>query len=298
MVANGRRLPYVAPRLESEFQRRLGDRFLGLYVTRSAGSAGALAAQAVEDGADAVLAVGGDGTFHEVLQGAGRSDAAVGVLPTGSGNDFAFHMGMHGAFDEMVGRLPHAEVVPIDRLEVNDRVIATAVGWGVPVSITRDAERVRGHFPNWDRLPKAVKGGVYQIAAAAYLIRDPDEPFQVELTHDGGSRRSRAAAVLLGDSRRIGGAFLAFPDARKHDGVANLCVLEHKSWSMRAMTLGLLRFGLHQARPGVHVLTTRKATLDFDRPLPWIADGEFMPPASHFEAAVLPDGLRLLLPRP
>lgn len=95
------------------------------YTTRGRGSAKLFAARAVREGCDYIIAAGGDGTLNEVVNGIGRSSRIVrlGLLPLGTGNDFARCLRLPTTVDENIAILRAAKTTPIDMVRVtSDRV--------------------------------------------------------------------------------------------------------------------------------------------------------------------------------
>jgi diacylglycerol kinase family enzyme len=296
VVAHGGRLGHRRHELSRAVARAFGDRLAGVAFTTGPGEAAGLAARAADQGADAVIAAGGDGTAFEVLHAIRGRPVALGILPSGSGNDFAFHLGLTGSLDTLADGLGRARIVLQDRLDVNGLTLATAALFGVAAQVGREADRIRSKVKSWHAVPAPLRGAVYQVAAVTRVLKDLDEAFGLTITAEGLHERMRAWSAIVGDSRRIGGAFLAFPDASKRDGVANFVALEKGPFMERSLTSALFRFGLHGRRPGVHLHTFAHAVLETDRPLPWVADGESQEPASRFEVDIVPEGLPLLLP--
>ena len=183
-----------------------------------------------------------------------------------------------------------------DRLDVNGRVILTAVVWGAAAGVGIDANALRAKIPSWSRLPKSVRGTVYQATATSRLLLDKDGIFNMTAVVDGATHRWRVWSAGVGDATRIGGAFKAFPGASKRDGRAHLLIAEKTGYVSRILTAALMRPGYHQSRPGVHTATFRRATITTEPAQVWVADGEELPATTSFECAVIPDGLPLLLP--
>ncbi|MDX1420356.1 MAG: diacylglycerol kinase family protein, partial [Rubricoccaceae bacterium] len=125
-----------------------------LYVTERPGHATLLAQQAAPD-ADVVLAVGGDGTVQEVVQGLHGSEAALGVLPLGTGNDFAYALGVPETLWEALQALLTAPVRTIDLGRVywedatddalggHERLFANCLGVGFDALVARNARRFK-----------------------------------------------------------------------------------------------------------------------------------------------------------
>src|SRR3989454_2501902 len=118
-------------------------------VTRTGGpgEGAALAAAAVRSGAQRVVAVGGDGTVHEVANGLLRSGGAVplGVVPLGTGNDFAKLVGVHGcAPATAVGRLVTADARVFDVGRVGDERFVNSLGVGFGPAVVRARNAMPG----------------------------------------------------------------------------------------------------------------------------------------------------------
>jgi diacylglycerol kinase family enzyme len=126
--------------------RALGDAHGGLEMVRTEGPGHAieLAAEAAEQGYDVVAAAGGDGTVHEVVNGLAAVAGArpvLGVVPIGSGNDFAFALGLSSPLAVTVGRLFGGQPRPFDAAVIEDNhgrrvVVDNSVGIGFDASVT------------------------------------------------------------------------------------------------------------------------------------------------------------------
>ena len=85
-----------------------------IVYTQKSEDATSLSSEAVRDDIDAVIAVGGDGTVNECLIGLVNSNTALGVIPCGSGNGFAYHIGMGRTVEKAIIQLKGAKIETID----------------------------------------------------------------------------------------------------------------------------------------------------------------------------------------
>lgn len=169
-----------------------------------------------------VVAVGGDGTLLEVLNGIDRSRQTIAILPTGRGNSLARDLGLH-PLSSAIDALRYGEHATIDVAEVvllggsgqHTRVTsASTVAIGYPVATTVLANRMRrlGRF-------------CYAATALAATIRL--KPIAIEVAYDGGDPSAKRLTGLIINNTRHVANFLAFPEADCADGC--LDVMEMKA---------------------------------------------------------------------
>ncbi|MEX0980314.1 MAG: diacylglycerol kinase family protein [Gemmatimonadota bacterium] len=217
----GKRLgPMLRSRLE---QRGIAHE---IVLSREAGHVAKLARDAARDGVRRILAVGGDGTIHEIANGlleAGVPPPAVAILPVGTGNDF-YRMigrppregrrGIDAALDTLQHGLPTRFDVGVVRWEGGESYFVNFLGVGVDVEVLRRRARFQ-----W--LP-----GITQYLAALLSAVTRFQPVHLHIDVDDDERieeRALLCAVTVGPS--VGGGFMLSPDARPDDGLLDLCLV-------------------------------------------------------------------------
>jgi len=279
-----------------------------LEATHSPGSGGAQARAAVNAGYDAVFACGGDGTVFDVLQGVAGTDAALGIIPLGTGNVLATDLGLPRRADAAARALLHYEArrVAVGKISYNDgadsRFFTVAAGAGVHAELVYNASaQAKRH------------GGkaAYFISGFDLLFRHDFVPFEVEITlADGSVRRDEVLELVAMRVRSFGGALQRWRPGGSLLRPAMQLVLLRKSSrvAMVRYVMGALlgtahRKGGSSRSADVEFLSAtrvmcrpRKKDGDekFGR-VPAQADGEMLGliPA---ELSLVPDGLRLLMP--
>jgi YegS/Rv2252/BmrU family lipid kinase len=254
-----------------------------LAPTRRAGDAKTLAAEAVAQGYEVVVAAGGDGTINEVVNGLGTSGVALGVLPLGTVNVFAQELGIPRDFDAAWGVIEAGEVRTIDlgcaEAQGQRRLFVQLAGVGF------DAQAVRA--ANWELKKKL--GPLSYLWAGAQVLWEPRRVVEVM---PGG----RGSIVLIGNGRLYGGKLALFPEARLDDGKLDVCVFER--WSGLAVTryvLGVMQ-GNHTRLPDVKYFQTEQFECRCDStPVPYELDGEDAGEAP-VRFSVLPRALRVIAP--
>ncbi len=191
--------------------------------------------------ADAVVAVGGDGTVHDVAQALAGTETHFGILPLGTGNDFARMLGMPGGLEAGVAALTTAVTRTLDVGAVrwrdaegeHARVVVNALGAGFDAAAARRASRF-----------KQFGGRTSYLAAVVQELwawRRPGVHVEIAIG-ERGAAGTRAASVgeggrvvysgplflcEVGNGQAVGGGFRLTPDACLDDGLLDVCVVRH-----------------------------------------------------------------------
>ncbi len=229
-------LPAVLEQLGSS------GRTVHLLHARSGAEAEALCRKAVADDVDAVVAIGGDGTVHQALQAVAGTDVPLGVVPLGTGNDFAACTGV--PLDPVqaaasIGLGLRAEVTTaIDLARVS--TAGGDVWFGAVLAAGFDAVvNERANRMPWPRGPRR-----YDLAIAYELARLRARRYTLHL--DDLEVRTDAVLVAVGNCASYGGGMRICPDADPADGLLDVVV----GAAMSRGTLARLRPRLHS---GTHV---------------------------------------------
>lgn len=263
--------------------RRRGDRAVLLEATSRADALNTLR-RAVDDGAERVVLVGGDGLAHLAVQAIATTKVVLGMVPVGTGNDFARALGIHRRnLTDAVGRAL-SEPTSIDAIRTNHGWVASVATLGFAATVNERANALR--FP---------RGAArYTVATMRELPTLTPTPLHIEL--DGVGFDVDATMVAIANTRFFGGGMAICPDADPRDGRLDVLVVESVS---RAT---LLRFfprvfrGTHVSHPRVRMLTGRELRIEHRAPLARDAglwgDGEPMGPLpTHVE--VVPEALHI-----
>jgi diacylglycerol kinase (ATP) len=243
-----------------------------------------LAHAAREEKPDLVVSAGGDGTHHYVINGLFGSQTPLGLLPLGSGNDFAEGLGVPVEARAAAAALLRGQIREIDLARAGSTVYACIAGVGFDSVVTRFAnEHVR-----WMR---GSLGYAWAILRCLKFYR----PEPLELVSDAENFSGEVAFVVVGNNVSYGGGLRLTPRARLDDGLLDVCIvpymgkLELLRWVPRAYR------GTHLAHPRIIYFQARHVALRTSSRLELFGDGEFMQelPAS---IEVLPRALRVMVP--
>jgi YegS/Rv2252/BmrU family lipid kinase len=259
-----------------------------LAPTQRAGEAQSLAARAVAEGYNVVVAAGGDGTINEVINGIGPSGAALGVLPLGTVNVFAHELRiprkLEAAWAVIHGG--HTRTIDLAQAQANGstRYFAQLAGVGF------DAHAVRA--ASWE-LKKRIGPLSYVWAGLKALSRSHPP---VEVSVNGTGPLGSAVAVLVGNGRFYGGRFALFPKARMDDGLLDVCMFETVGyWDVLRYGQGILR-GAHVDLGDVKYFQTDNLVCRVTGPTPFELDGEDAGDAP-VTFSVVPRALRVVVPK-
>jgi YegS/Rv2252/BmrU family lipid kinase len=289
--ATGRRWGELA----ATIARTLSD--FGVEFTRGPMDAAAIARNAVKQGYDCVVAVGGDGTINEVVNGffedgaAINPQAALGVLPRGTGGDFRKTFDWSLDFDEAVRRLRTPDTRPFDvgRLDfvahdgaTQTRYFANICSFGVSGLVDQEVNRTS----------KALGGRVsFMLGSLKALTKYSDQQVRVRFD-DGPVERLPVTTLSVANGRYFGGGMKVAPQADVSDGLFDVTI-----WSGYGLTDFVLRSaavysGDHVRWKGTRTLRCTRVTAESDEHVLIDCDGE-QPGRLPCTMTLLPAAIRL-----
>ena len=217
---------------------------------------------AVVAGAERVITVGGDGTLHLALQGVVGTSAVLGVVPVGTGNDYARAFGLFGlsveeATERALGPARPVDVIRTDR----HRWVAFNVTGGFTVDVNDRADRMR--FPR----------GPSRYTVATLLTMPGLRHRQLAVTVDSERSEYRSALFAVANTRTFGGGMAICPDADPSDGLLDVCVVGPASRTTMLRMLPKVFEGGHVGHRHVHMMRGRTVTIEGE-PMDLVGDGE------------------------
>lgn len=273
----------------------LGD--LDISITVAAGDAYHLGERAAQEGCERLFVAGGDGTLNEVLNGVAAVEGALGrvtfgLIPLGTGNDFASALGLPEDVPEAIRILLEGRTVVADVCVLNDRHFINVSAGGF---IAEVSDAVNPQL-------KSIAGKFAYIIGGAQVLMDY-EPVGVELraTGEEGRADERTSSVQMFavcNSRMVGGGRLIAPHALIDDGALDVCIVEAMPTLEFVSLLSSVSGGDHIEDKRVNYFRTRELDMRFDRTIKVNTDGEvletdrcryrIMPRAARFLAGDAP----------
>ncbi len=260
-----------------------------LVLTTGPGHATALARQA-EHGVAQVLAVGGDGTVHEVANGLLQRDAdarpALGVVPVGTGNDFAkMTCTARLAPAATLAALAAGQVRRFDVGVVWGEYFVNSIGVGLDADVARRVNQYK-HWP-----------GAFGYVVAALQAVIHRRPLRLHVDVDGTAWSEPTTVLEIGIGPCAGGVFYLVPDARPDDGLLDVCAVGAFGLRFLVTKAPLVLSGKHTGLPEVRMARGHRVRVTSDDgPLTAHLDGELRSPGhSTLEATILPGALPVLV---
>ena len=259
-------------------------RAAGTSVVRVVGTDGPDAARlcrdAVAQGADALVAVGGDGMAHLALQAVAGTPTGLGLVPTGTGNDLARALGLPlGDPARSAQLLLTATPRQVDAVRCGDLWWACVLGTGFDAATNDRANRMR--FPRGRRR--------YDVAVVAELVSYRPKRFLLVL--DGVPRQVDAMLVAVGNAPSYGGGMRVCPDARLDDGLLDVVVIGEMTRRRFLRLFPSVFRGGHLAAPEVWTGRAREVRIEGDASV--YADGEALD-RLPLTTTVVPGALRVI----
>jgi diacylglycerol kinase (ATP) len=263
---------------------------ISVIESRSAGDIETAVAESVNAGARKVVVAGGDGSVHEAVNGILRvgSNASLGIVPTGTGNDFAKACGVPPAWEHATRLLTErlaagAPTRAIDVGRMNDRYFANVAGIGFDAKVTRIAESIRWPIGNFVYLLAILRCLYDGIVTPELVIHSEDDTWRGPVT-----------LVSISNGPWAGGIFHIAPMANNADGVLDLLFAKPVSKTRIFSLLPKLMQGRHTNEPEIVHQAVRTLTITAAAAVESHLDGEVQPPQTQFEIEVLPAALNLL----
>ena len=243
----------------------------------------AMIARAEAERFDVVFAVGGDGTVHETAKRLIGRNAALGILPIGSGNGFARHIGLPVDPARALDSCRGGRIVTIDTARVNEYPFLGVMGIGFDAMIA-------------DRFASSTTRGLETYVKEGLRAFAEFKADEYELTANGETITRRAFVVAIANSGQYGNNARIAPLASLQDGLLDVVIVDDTNILEAAFLIARLFHGtIHHAR-GVTTLQTSQLTIR--RPSAGAAhlDGEPFTLPSELHVQVVPQSLRLLVP--
>lgn len=252
------------PRLE-KYLRKQQD-FSVLFTPRK-GAGGETASRAQKQGFNRLVVVGGDGTLHEVVNGVHLNGLELGIIPTGTGNDFCRSLGIPPDPFAAVDYIFSGDPRKVDIGTVNGHLFVNVAGVGFDAEVA--------HRVNSSQLLQHFSGTApYLLGVLAELVQFRNTPMEIHV--DGTALNGDMFLAAVGNARYYGGGMKIVPQAEMDDGLFHLCFARNVNLWDALTTLPKMFSGGHVEHPKVTCLPGKEIIISSPRDLPVHADGEIV----------------------
>jgi len=221
--------------------------------------------QAADQGMEAFLLVGGDGTVHQALRAIADTNLPFGYLPCGRGNDFARNVGLPSTLEKSCSFPSNPSLHQVDLPRINQIPFVAVAYVGFDAEVNRLANDGRGYF-----------GGTLGYVVCVLKTLKDFKPFEIEITIDDHTWRERVMMVTVANAPFYGGGMKIAPDANMNDGIFNICIVQEISKFELLQQFPRVFKGTHIFHPKVLMKTGKRVRIVSDENRDVFADGEYV----------------------
>lgn len=233
-----------------------------------------------------IVGVGGDGTLNEVARPlVSKTDAILGVVPAGTGNDFNQITGFPDRFtDKEWGIFFRKNLATLDAGTVNGKIFINGMGLGFDAQVAAE---------NYTEPGKVKKGGkhkyLWHIIKTLLFYREK----RIKVTGEHNKYEGDCFINTIAVGRRFAGGFLLTPKALADDGLLDVCMIKRLNLFQRFRLLLKVPEGLHITSDKVIYYQTSGLNLEFSETVPFHVDGELFF-AKEFKTGIIPGALTII----
>lgn len=262
------------------------------FLTQHMGHAADMARAAT--GYDLVVAAGGDGTVHEVLDGImahpESSRPALGLLPTGSGNDTRRTLGISTDLTSAALELATGERRRFDVGVCNGTYFNNSFAAGLDAKVTAKAVEYKA--------TKHRDGLWLYLTSLLHVLFNDLASFPMRVCFDGGAPENHDTLIIaVTNGATYGGGFKITPDAIPDDGLFDVCMIDPLSLPQALVRLPFVVTGKHTRMKPVHMSRHSSLVIECESPIPAQIDGEVLL-ESRYAIEMLPSAVECVVPRP
>ena len=260
-----------------------------LWITTCDTDSAKFAKAAAAEGAETVVAVGGDGTVNEVINGIYGSGAYLGIISAGSGNDLVFTLRNadkpygEESVESDIYTILNGTGHFIDLIKMNDQYLVNCGSVGLDADIAADAARIKHRYGRYSYVVSALKKTI------TYKTKT------IKLTVDGDVIEQPLFLVSANGGKRYGGSFNIAPSAKLDDGLITLCYIKKMLKLKMVYAFPMVLFGKHENLKAVGTHQCREVTFEFSGEKRVNLDGNIVMLTSPLRFSVIPNAVKVLM---
>lgn len=261
------------------------DKFdVDIRFTERVGHAQEISKQCVEDGFDIIVAVGGDGTINEVASEMINSKSILGIIPRGSGNGLARHLGISRSVNKALGLINSTHTMKIDTASINGKPFISIAGVGFDAKVAElfANSKKRGFLT------------YFKIIAEKYATYRPKE---YRITLDSRQTiTTNALFISIANSNQFGYNTEIAPNAKLNDGKLDICIVKKPFLVELPLIINLLLLKAIHLSPHVEIIPASKIIIVQSKNRKVNIDGEAVELGKELNIKVNPLSLNIIIP--
>jgi YegS/Rv2252/BmrU family lipid kinase len=284
--------------LQALLQEQFGRYVVRIEKTTCPRHATDIARRAVKENVDTVVAVGGDGTVNEVVNGVVGTDVGLGIVPAGTANDLASLHKIPTDVEAACEVIRERHLQKVDVINVNGWYYVTAGGFGLPCEVASIANTIKSSGTVGKLLGRVLGSHVYILAVLCALINRKRRNNLLNIRWDGGSLNVDPLWLMVDNQPFLGKTFLLSPGAANDDGVFDICLIEGSKSRLQILRLLVETLaGTHIYGASAKTWCTGELIVNAKKPLPFFGDGEIVKESADFRIAIVPGALNVVVPK-
>lgn len=255
-----------------------------IIITGYAGHGSEIAKQAIEDKADYVIAVGGDGTVNEVARTLIGSDVVLGIIPMGSGNGLGRDLNIPTDVKKALAVIAEENIIAIDYGKVDDHIFfcTCGVGFDAEVAAKASGKKNRGSLMYFKNMLETF----FQEKPQTYEIICPE-----------GTIKDKAFVVTCANASQYGYNAHIAPHADIQDGMMNVAILKPLSiLDVPQTSVQLFTKKIDENNKMIELITN-KVTIKREKEGVMHVDGDPVEAGKEINVEIIPQGLKVLVPK-
>jgi len=245
-----------------------------------------IAKEYADNGYENIIAIGGDGTLNEIVNGVMQSknhkNVTIGLIPLGSGNDFARGIGLEFDLNMNIERIRSNQVTKFDLGKLENKFFINSLGIGFDACVAANANKI-----------KKLKG-IFKYLLAVFYSFGELRPLTVDITIRNFTITKNILLISVGNSNLTGGGFRITPNAVPTDNLFDISIIDYLPKFKIMYLLPKAIKGKHMNHKAVSAIQSDHILIESKSQLPIYMDGEIptFDNPKRLEIKILPSAIK------